>query len=86
MARQDTVAGQIESRGSTQRSAFIGGQYERGVINQHLSEPLLGAVDETPMNTDERGCFDSLTDQVLGAVFKVSNTLGTRALFAGFAS
>ena len=28
------------------------------------------------MNTDERGCFDSLTEGVLGAVFEVSNTLG----------
>jgi len=28
------------------------------------------------MNTDERGCFDSLTERVLGAVFEVSNTLG----------
>ena len=27
------------------------------------------------MNTDERGCFDSLTERVLGAVFEVSNTL-----------
>jgi len=28
------------------------------------------------MNTDERGCFDALTELVLGAVFEVSNTLG----------
>ncbi len=28
------------------------------------------------MNTDERGFFDSLTEQVLGAVFEVSNSLG----------
>lgn len=28
------------------------------------------------MNADERGCFDDLTQQVLGAVFEVSNTLG----------
>lgn len=28
------------------------------------------------MNTDERGFFDSLTGQVLGAVFEVSNILG----------
>jgi len=28
------------------------------------------------MNTDERGFFDSLTEQVLGAAFEVSNTLG----------
>lgn len=28
------------------------------------------------MNTDERGCFDALTERVLGAVFEVSNTLG----------
>ena len=28
------------------------------------------------MNTDERGYFDALTEQVLGAVFEVSNTLG----------
>jgi GxxExxY protein len=28
------------------------------------------------MNADERGCFDSLTEQVLSAVFEVSNTLG----------
>jgi GxxExxY protein len=28
------------------------------------------------INTDERGCFDSLTERVLGAVFEVSNTLG----------
>ncbi len=28
------------------------------------------------MNTDERG-FDSLTERVLGAVFEVSNTLGS---------
>jgi len=28
------------------------------------------------MNTDERGCFDSLTERVLGAVFEVSNALG----------
>ncbi len=28
------------------------------------------------MNTDERGCFDSLTESVLRAVFEVSNTLG----------
>jgi len=27
------------------------------------------------MNTDERG-YDDLTEQVLGAVFEVSNTLG----------
>jgi len=30
------------------------------------------------MNTDERGYFDALTEQVLGAVFEVSNTLGAR--------
>lgn len=29
------------------------------------------------MNKDERGFFDSLTERVLGAVFEVSNTLGT---------
>ena len=28
------------------------------------------------MNTDERGYGDALTEQVLGAVFEVSNTLG----------
>ena len=28
------------------------------------------------MNADERGYFDGLTEQVLGAVFEVSNTLG----------
>jgi len=28
------------------------------------------------MNTDARGSFDALTEQVLGAVFEVSNTLG----------
>jgi GxxExxY protein len=28
------------------------------------------------MNADERGSFDSLTEQVLGAVMEVSNTLG----------
>jgi GxxExxY protein len=28
------------------------------------------------MNTDQRGCFVSLTEAVLGAVFEVSNTLG----------
>lgn len=28
------------------------------------------------MKTDERGYFDALTEQVLGAVFEVSNTLG----------
>jgi hypothetical protein len=28
------------------------------------------------MNADERRCFDELTEQVLGAVFEVSNTLG----------
>lgn len=28
------------------------------------------------MNTDARGFFDALTEQVLGAVFEVSNTLG----------
>ena len=28
------------------------------------------------MNADERRCFDSLTEQVLGAVFEVSNALG----------
>lgn len=28
------------------------------------------------MNTNERGYFDVLTEQVLGAVFEVSNTLG----------
>jgi len=28
------------------------------------------------MNTDQRGCFDSLTERVLGAVFEVSGTLG----------
>jgi GxxExxY protein len=28
------------------------------------------------MKTDERGFFDALTEQVLGAVFEVSNTLG----------
>jgi GxxExxY protein len=28
------------------------------------------------MNADERRCPDSLTEQVLGAVFEVSNTLG----------
>ena len=26
------------------------------------------------MNADERGCFDALTERVLGAVFEVSNT------------
>ena len=29
------------------------------------------------MNTDENGYLDSLTERVLGAVFEVSNTLGT---------
>ena len=29
------------------------------------------------MNTDEHGYFDSLTERVLGAVFEVSNTLGS---------
>src|ERR1700733_2756685 len=29
-----------------------------------------------PMNTDERRCPDSLTENVLGAVSEVSNTLG----------
>jgi len=29
-----------------------------------------------PMNADERRCPDSLTEQVLAAVFEVSNTLG----------
>jgi GxxExxY protein len=28
------------------------------------------------MNTDERGYFDALIEQMLGAVFEVSNTLG----------
>jgi GxxExxY protein len=28
------------------------------------------------MNADERGFFDSLTEQVLSAIFEVSNTLG----------
>ena len=28
------------------------------------------------MNTDERGCFDALTERVLSAVFEVSNGLG----------
>ena len=28
------------------------------------------------MNTDEHGFLNSLTEQVLGAVFEVSNTLG----------
>ncbi|HLY15605.1 MAG TPA: GxxExxY protein [Bryobacteraceae bacterium] len=28
------------------------------------------------MNADERRCSDSLTEQVLGAIFEVSNTLG----------
>jgi len=28
------------------------------------------------MNADERGCPDSLTENVLGAVFEVSNTIG----------
>ncbi len=28
------------------------------------------------MNTGQGGCFDSLTERVLGAVFEVSNTLG----------
>src|SRR5882672_243596 len=28
------------------------------------------------MNTNERGCFDSLTERVLGAIFEVANTLG----------
>jgi GxxExxY protein len=28
------------------------------------------------MNTDEHGCFDALTERVLGAVFEVSNSLG----------
>jgi hypothetical protein len=30
----------------------------------------------SPMNADERRCSDSLTEQVLSAVFEVSNTLG----------
>ena len=30
-----------------------------------------------PMNTDKHGFCDSLTEQVLSAVFEVSNTLGT---------
>ena len=29
------------------------------------------------MNADERGWFDDLTERVLGAVFEVSNTLGS---------
>jgi GxxExxY protein len=28
------------------------------------------------MNAEQRRCFDSLTEKVLGAVFEVSNTLG----------
>jgi GxxExxY protein len=28
------------------------------------------------MNDDERGCSDSLTEQVIAAIFEVSNTLG----------
>ena len=29
------------------------------------------------MNADEHGCLNSLTERVLGAVFEVSNTLGS---------
>jgi GxxExxY protein len=29
------------------------------------------------MNADEHGCLNSLTEKVLGAVFEVSNTLGS---------
>jgi GxxExxY protein len=28
------------------------------------------------MNADERGCFDTLTERVIAAIFEVSNTLG----------
>lgn len=33
-------------------------------------------VDGPLMNANERRWFDDLTEQVLGAVFEVSNTLG----------
>ncbi len=37
-------------------------------MTQHIYRP--------PMNADERRCPDSLTEQVLAAIFEVSNTLG----------
>ncbi len=36
------------------------------------------------MNTDEHGYFDRLTEQVLGAVFEVSNSLGAGFLEKGY--
>src|SRR5580704_12626936 len=40
------------------------------------SPPITPHIYWPPMNADERRCSDSLTEQVLNAVFEVSNTLG----------
>ncbi len=40
------------------------------------SRPLAPHRYWPPMNADERRCPDSLTEQVLSAIFEVSNTLG----------
>jgi len=40
------------------------------------SPPITPHIYWPPMNADERRCPDSLTEQVLAAVFEVSNTLG----------
>ncbi len=36
------------------------------------------------MHTDERECFDALTELALGAVFEVSNNLGAGFLERGY--
>jgi GxxExxY protein len=41
------------------------------------SPPITPHIYWPPLNADERRCPDALTKQVLGAVFEVSNTLGS---------
>jgi len=54
--------------GVHRRSSAIKGFENSRPITQHTYWP--------PMNADERRCPDSLTEQVLAAIFEVSNTLG----------
>ena len=51
-------------------SAAIKGFENSRPENPHINWP--------PMNADERRCPDSLTEQVLAAIFEVSNTLRSR--------
>ncbi len=57
---------------------LIGVHRRSSAANKGLenSRPITQHRYWPPMNADERRCPDSLTEQVLGAIFEVSNTLG----------